>query len=428
MGQDIYELVKEIFPICRSITGNGVRETLNILKKYAPDICVHEVPSGTPVFDWTVPAEWNIEDAYVENEEGERVIDFQKSNLSVVGYSYPLDKVLDLEELKKIIHTQPEQPDVIPYVTSYYKEYSGFCMSQNELDALKPGKYHAVIKSDINANGSLTYGEAYIPGETEKEILISTYVCHPSMANNECSGPAVSVFLQRYIKSLTKRKYSYRFIYIPETIGSITYLSKHYPKMKEKTVAGLNLSCVGDNFTYSFVQTRYGKTITDKLLHNLLKFFYPEYQSYSFLERGSDERQFCAPGIDLPVCTVCRTKYGTFKEYHTSADDLNYISPEGLGGTLELLKLFVQAMEYNGFYKIKCLCEPQLGKRGLYPTISQKGSYNAVKAMTDFIAYSDGTNDLIDISNIISVPIDKLIPVIENLTACDLLEKIEENE
>lgn len=428
MGQDIYELVKEIFPICRSITGNGVRETLNILKKYAPDICVHEVPSGTPVFDWTVPAEWNIEDAYVENEEGERVIDFQKSNLSVVGYSYPLDKVFDLEELKKIIHTQPEQPDVIPYVTSYYKEYSGFCMSQNELDALKPGKYHAVIKSDINANGSLTYGEAYIPGETEKEILISTYVCHPSMANNECSGPAVSVFLQRYIKSLTKRKYSYRFIYIPETIGSITYLSKHYPKMKEKTVAGLNLSCVGDNFTYSFVQTRYGKTITDKLLHNLLKFFYPEYQSYSFLERGSDERQFCAPGIDLPVCTVCRTKYGTFKEYHTSADDLNYISPEGLGGTLELLKLFVQAMEYNGFYKIKCLCEPQLGKRGLYPTISQKGSYNAVKAMTDFIAYADGTNDLIDISNIISVPIDKLIPVIENLTACDLLEKIEENE
>lgn len=427
MGQAIYDLVKEIFPICRSITGNGVRETLEILKKYAPDICMHEVPSGTQVFDWTVPSEWNIEDAYVENEAGEKVIDFQKTNLSVVGYSYPMDKVMDLEELKKIIHTQPEQPEVIPYVTSYYKEYSGFCMSQKELDALKPGKYHAVIKSSINPEGCLTYGEAYIPGETDKEILISTYICHPSMANNECSGPAVSVFLQRYIKSLPKRKYSYRFIYIPETIGSITYLSKNYKEMKEKVVTGLNLSCVGDNHTYSFVQSRYGNTITDKLLHNLLKFYYPEYNAYSFLERGSDERQFCAPGIDLPVCTVCRTKYGKFKEYHTSADDLNYVSPEGLGGALELLKLFVQAMEYNGYYRIKCLCEPQLGKRGLYPTISQKGSYNAVKAMTDFIAYADGNNDLMDISNIISVPIDKMIPVIDNLTKCDLLEKIEKN-
>ena len=428
MGQEIYELVKEIFPICRSITGDGVRKTFDILKKYAPDICVHEVPSGTRVFDWTVPSEWNITDAYVENEAGEKVIDFQKSNLSVVGYSYPMDEVMDLEELKKIIHTQPEQPKVIPYVTSYYKQYSGFCMSREEFDKLKPGKYHAVIKSNINPEGSLTYGEAYIQGESAKEILISTYVCHPSMANNECSGPAVSVFLQRYIKSLPKRKYSYRFIYIPETIGSITYLSRHYKEMKEKTVAGLNLSCVGDDFAYSFVQSRYGNTITDKLLHNLLKYYYPEYNAYSFLERGSDERQLCAPGIDLPVCTVCRTKYGKFKEYHTSADDLNFVSKEGLGGALELLKHFVNAMENNGYYKIKCLCEPQLGKRGLYPTISQKGSYNEVKAMTDFIAYSDGNNDLIDISNIIGVSIDRLIPIAEKLMACDLLERMEEKQ
>ena len=426
MGHKMYELIKEIFPICRSITGNGVRRTLEILKEYAPSICIREVPSGTQVFDWNVPAEWNIEDAYVENEAGERVIDFQQSNLSVVGYSYPMDEIMELEDLKKIIHTQPEQPDVIPYVTSYYKKYSGFCMPQKKYDELKPGKYHAVIKSTINPEGSLTYGEAYIQGESDKEILISTYVCHPSMANNECSGPAVSVFLQKYIESLPKRKYSYRFIYIPETIGSITYLSKHYMELKEKTVAGLNLSCVGDNYTYSFVQTRYGKTITDKLLHNLLSFYYPQYNAYSFLERGSDERQFCAPGIDLPVCTVCRTKYGKYKEYHTSADDLNFISSEGLAGTLELLKLFVQAMENNGYYKIKCLCEPQLGKRGLYPTISQKGSYNEVKAMTDLIAYSDGSNDLIDISNIISVPIEKLIPIVEKLMACDLLEKIDE--
>lgn len=424
-GKELYSLVERIFPICRSITGNGVRQTLKILQEYAPDIKIHEVPSGTKVFDWTVPSEWNIEDAYVEDEEGHKVIDFQKTNLSVVGYSLPMDKIMTLEELKEIIYTQPGQPEVIPYVTSYYKERSGFCMAEQELEKLKPGKFHAVIKSSLNKEGSLTYGEAYIPGETEKEILISTYVCHPSMANNECSGPAVSVFLQKYIKSLPKRKYSYRFIYIPETIGSITYLSTHYQEMKANTVAGLNLSCVGDNYNYSFIQTRYGKTLTDKLLHNLLSFHYPEYKAYSFLDRGSDERQFCAPGIDLPVCSVCRTKYGEFKEYHTSADNLDYISAEGLEGSLTLCQLFVNAMEYYGYYQIKCLCEPQLGKRGLYPTISQKGSYNEVKAMTDFIAYADGTNDLIDISNIIQVPIDKLIPIVEKLTEYDLLEKIE---
>lgn len=425
-GKEIYQLVKRIFPICRSITGNGVRETLEILKEYAPDIQVHEVPSGTQVFDWTVPAEWNIEDAYVENEAGEKVIDFQKTNLSVVGYSLPLDAVLTLEELKQIVYTQPEQPDVIPYVTSYYKERSGFCMAQKDLDALPEGNYHAVIQSSLDPNGSLTYGEAYLPGETEQEILVSTYVCHPSMANNECSGPAVSVFLQRYLKSLPKRKYSYRFIYIPETIGSITYLSTHYQELQQEVVAGLNLSCVGDNDNYSFIQTRYGDTLTDKLLHNLLRFFYPEYKSYSFLHRGSDERQFCAPGVDLPVCSVCRSKYGEYPQYHTSADNLDYVSPEGLGGALELLKLFVQAMEYQGYYRITCLCEPQLGKRGLYPTISQKGSYNEVKAMTDFIAYADGRNDLIDISNIIGVPIDRLIPIIDKLSECGLLER-EEN-
>ncbi len=425
-GTEIYELVKRIFPICRSITGNGVRQTLAILQEYAPDIQVREVLSGTKVFDWTVPAEWNIEDAYVENEAGERVIDFQKTNLSVVGYSLPMDREMTLEELKQIVYTQESQPDVIPYVTSYYKERSGFCMSKNGLDALPEGTYHGVIKSTLNPRGSLTYGEAYLPGETEEEILISTYVCHPSMANNECSGPAVSVFLQRYLKSLPKRRYSYRFLYIPETIGSITYLSTHYKELKEHVVAGLNLSCVGDNDTYSFIQTRYGDTLTDRLLHNLLRFYYPEYQAYSFLQRGSDERQFCAPGIDLPVCSVCRSKYGEYPQYHTSADDLDYVSAEGLGGALELFKLFVQAMEYQGYYRMTCLCEPQLGKRGLYPTISQKGSYNEVKAMTDFIAYADGRNDLIEISNIIGVSIENLIPIIDKLSECNLLEK-EEN-
>lgn len=424
-GTEMYEFIKRIFPICRSITGNGVRETLKIMQEYAPDIKVHEVPSGTQVFDWTVPAEWNIEDAYVENEAGERVIDFKETNLSVVGYSLPMDEMLSLEELKKIVFVEESQPDVIPYVTSYYRERSAFCTSKNRLEALPEGMYHAVIKSSLNPQGSLTYGEALIPGESDKEILISTYLCHPSMANNECSGPAVSIFLQKYLKSLPKLKYSYRFIYIPETIGSITYLSRNYETLKKNVVAGINLSCVGDNNDYSFVQTRYGNTLTDKLLQNLLSFHYPEYKTYSFLERGSDERQFCAPGIDLPVCSFCRTKYGKYAEYHTSADNLTYISPEGLGGALELLTKFVQAMEHNAKYRVKCLCEPQLGKRGLYPTVSKKGSYDAVKALTDFIAYADGTNDLLEISNIIQQPVDVLIPIAEKLLANDLIEKVE---
>lgn len=425
-GTEMYEFVKRIFPICRSITGNGVRKTLDIMREYAPEIAVHEVPSGTKVFDWTVPSEWNIEDAYVENEAGERVIDFKETNLSVVGYSLPMDEVLSLEELKKIIFVEESQPEVIPYVTSYYRERSGFCTSKNRLEALKEGNYHAVIKSTLNPNGSLTYGEAIIPGESKKEILISTYLCHPSMANNECSGPAVSLFLLNYVKSLPKRKYTYRFIYIPETIGSITYLSRHYETLKQNVVAGINLSCVGDNNDYSFVQSRYGNTLTDKMMHNLLSFHYPDYKVYSFLERGSDERQFCAPGIDLPVCAFCRTKYAKYTEYHTSADNLDYISPEGLGGALDLLVKFVQTMEHNAIYRIKCFCEPQLGKRGLYPTVSKKGSYDAVKAMTDFIAYADGTNDLLGISNIIHQPVDVLIPIAEKLLANDLVEKVEE--
>ena len=246
------------------------------------------------------------------------------------------------------------------------------------------------------------------------------------MANNECSGPAVSLFLLNYVKSLPKRKYTYRFIYIPETIGSITYLSRHYETLKQNVVAGINLSCVGDNNDYSFVQSRYGNTLTDKMMHNLLSFHYPDYKAYSFLERGSDERQFCAPGIDLPVCAFCRTKYAKYTEYHTSADNLDYISPEGLGGALDLLVKFVQTMEHNAIYRIKCFCEPQLGKRGLYPTVSKKGSYDAVKAMTDFIAYADGTNDLLEISNIIRQPVDVLIPIAEKLLANDLVEKVEE--
>ena len=412
--QELYQLAEEIFPICRSITGEGVRKTLRILQSYAPSIEIKEIPSGTPVFDWTVPPEWNIYEAYIENSKGQRILDFQTHNLMVVGYSYPMDEYLSLEELKKIIYTQENQPDVIPYVTSYYKKNSGFCMTHNQYKNLEEDTYHAVIRSSVNFEGSLTYGEAYYPGESEEEVLFSTYICHPSMANNECSGPVVSIALQNYVSNMKQRRYSYRFLFLPETIGSISYLSMHLERMKKRTVSGLVLSCVGDNDQYSYIQTRYQNTLTDRIMKYLLA-KETTYKEYNFLQRGSDERQFCAPGVDLPVGTFCRTKFGEFEEYHTSADNLDYISAEGLFGSYEFLQKYIQVLEHNYIYQVTCFCEPQLGKRGLYPQISKKNSYDQIRAMMNLIAYADGRNDLLEIAERIHEPVDKLAAIADTM-------------
>lgn len=425
IGDEMYQLAKELFPIDRSLTGDGVRRTLAILRRELPDMTVHEVPSGTQVFDWTVPKEWAIRQAYIEDEKGNRIIDYKDLNLYVMGYSLPVDRWVDLEELKQHIYVQKGQPDAVPYVTSYYVPRYGFCMSEKQRDSLPPGQYHMVIDSEL-FDGSLTYGELILPGREEKEILISTYVCHPSMADNELSGPVLATALARKIAAQTDRKYTYRFLWIPETIGSITYLSRHLDHMKKHTIAGFVLSCVGDDRTYSYVPSRDGNTLADRAARNILSFHYPEYKRYSYLNRGSDERQYNAPGVDLPVCVVCRSKYGEYPEYHTSLDDLNLISSKGLQGAYDVYEAIINAIEYNAFYRIKCLCEPQLGKRGMYPSVSQKGSYDAVKSMVDFIAYADGKRDLIEISNTIQVPVDHLIPVIVKLTEADLLEIVNE--
>jgi aminopeptidase-like protein len=260
-----------------------------------------------------------------------------------------------------------------------------------------------------------------IKGESDDEILLSTYLCHPSMANNELSGPVVQLELIKYIQSLSKRRYSYRFVFIPETIGSITYCSQHLEELKAHVKACFVLTCVGDNRDYSIIESRYADTLTDRVLRNVLRFHYPAYKTYSFLERGSDERQYGSPGVNLPVCGVCRTKYHVYPEYHTSADDMSLISPEGLNGTYEMMVKVINALEYNYHYVLTCCGEPQLGKRGLYPTISQKGSYNAVKATVDLLAYADGKNDLIGISDLIHQPVDVLIPIIDKMRANDLL-------
>ncbi|MDE6433372.1 MAG: DUF4910 domain-containing protein [Lachnospiraceae bacterium] len=426
VGTLMYGMAKELYTLCSSITGEGLRNRLQIVKSYLSQLELFEIKSGTKVYDWEVPDEWNIEKAYIENEKGEKIVDFKKNNLHVVGYSAPIDMWVDLKELDKYVYVQEEQPDAIPYVTSYYETRSGFCMSKRQFDSLEEGKYHLVIKSDFKDNGSLSYGEAYFPGELKEEILISTYLCHPSMANNECSGPAVATFLAKYIAGLKHRRYSYRFIFVPETIGSIAWLSKNYENqnLKEKVIAGFVLSCVGDNREYSYVESKYANTLTDRLLQNVLSYHYPNYKKYSFLQRGSDERQFNAPGIDLPVCAVCRSKYGEYPEYHTSEDNLDLISEEGLEGAFILMKKCIQTLEYNYHYKVKCYCEPQLGKRGLYSTLSQKGSASSTRNMTNFLTYADGKNDLIKISDIIGVSTEELISIIDILMENDLLETV----
>ena len=413
-GQIMYDLAARLFPICRSITGNGFRESLNILKKIVPEINVYEVPTGSKVFDWTVPNEWNCTGGGIYTLKGEKVIDYVDSNLHILGYSTPVDMIISREELLEHIYTQPEQPDWIPYVTSYYKERWGFCMSEKQKLTLKDEQYHVIIKSTLEP-GSLTYGDLLIPGDSEEEILFSTYLCHPSMANNELSGPVVQTELIKYIKQLPKRRYSYRFVFCPETIGSITYCSRNLEVLQKNVKAGFVLSCVGDNRTYSIVESMYANTLADRVLSNVLKFHYPDYKRYSFLKRGSDERQYCSVGVELPVVGFCRSKYGEYPEYHTSADDMNLISPEGLQGAYDVMVKVINALEHNTIYKIVCKCEPQLGKRGLYPTISQKGSYDAVMAIKNFIAYADGKNDLIRISEIINVSVDELISIKKKL-------------
>lgn len=421
-GLFMYRLMARLFPICRSITGDGLRETLHILQEHIP-LRLFEIPSGTRVFDWTVPKEWNIRDAFVLDPEGKKIIDFKSNNLHVLGYSVPVDRFVSLSELQRHLHSLPDQPDAIPWVTSVYEERWGFCLTQNQRTQLKDGTYRVVIDSELRS-GALTYAELIIPGASSKEIFISTYVCHPSMANNELSGPVVATALAKWIAS-EPRRFTYRIIFIPETIGSIAYLSRNLESMKKNIVAGFNLTCVGDERAYSYLPSRNGSTLADKVALNILRAKHPEFRQYSFLDRGSDERQYCSPGIDLPVVSLMRTKYREFPEYHTSLDNLGFVSPAGLQGSFDLHKDCIELLERNKVYQMRCLGEPQLGVRGLYPTIATKESHRQVIDMLNFIAYADGTNDLVDISNAIQVPVRDLYPIMDKLTQADLLlEKV----
>lgn len=422
-GRQMFEMMKELFPINRSITGDGVRQTMAILRRKMPDMKLYEVESGTKAFDWTVPNEWNVRSAYIEDENHNRIVDMADTNLHLLGYSIPIDEWMELDELKEHIYTLPEQPDLIPYCTSYYKERWGFCMSENMKSSLKAGKYHAYVDSEL-APGSLTYGELIIPGESEEEIFFSSYTCHPSMANNECSGPIVMAWLADYIKRMPKRRYTYRLVLAPETIGAITYISRNLEVLKKNVIAGFNLTCVGDDRTYSIVHSRYSDTLADKVLMNVLNGMGTKFCEYSYLQRGSDERQYQAPGVDIPLVCFCRSKYHVYPEYHTSADNLDIVSPDGLAGSLDVLIRCIEALENNQKYMIQCLCEPQLGKRGLMPTTSNKNSYKDTLILKDLSAYADGTNDLFELSDIIGHSIHDMLPSIRKMEEAGLIKPV----
>ena len=421
-GEEMYALATELFPICRSLTGDGTRRTLRRLAGLLPGMKLHEVPSGTKAFDWTVPDEWNIEAAYIETQDGRRIVDFADNNLHVLGYSEPVDAWLSREELDAHLYSLPDIPDAIPYVTSYYKRRWGFCLTERQRRQLEPGKHRAVIRSRL-APGSLTYGELILPGERSDEVLLSTYVCHPSMANNELSGPVVTTALAQWLAALPNRRLTYRIVFVPETIGSIVYLSRHFEEMNRRCVAGFVVTCVGDDRAYSLLRSPSGETLADRVAQHVLKHRVGAFTEYDFLERGSDERQYCAPGIDLPVVSLMRSKYGTFSEYHTSADDLSLISPRGLAGGYRALRDCLLALEHEGRYRATMLCEPQLGKRGLYPTVSRVNSARTARDLANVLAFADGNRDLVQLAERIGRPVFELIPIVEQLMQHGLLER-----
>ena len=415
-GEKSYAIVEALYPICRSITGDGIRESLRLLQRTVP-LQLLEVPSGTQVFDWTVPKEWNIRDGYIKNAKGERVVDFQRSNLHVVSYSVPVRRTMSLPELEPHLFTLPETPDWIPYRTSYYRETWGFCLSQRQLEGMGEGEFEVCIDSSLEP-GYLSFGEYRIQGATDDEVLISCHACHPSLCNDNLSGMATAARLAQLLQGVTLR-YSYRFLWIPGTIGSITWLARHeaiLPRIKH----GLVLSCVGDSGPFTFKRSRRGDAEVDRAVEHVLRQSGQNFHVLDFTPYGYDERQYCSPGINLPVGCFMRTQNGGYPQYHTSADDLTLVTPASLGESVVQLLRVLQILEENRCY-LNCnpKCEPQLGRRGLYRQMGGlKDAAARETAMLWVLNLSDGQHDLLAIAARSGLPFAQIS------CAADALEEV----
>lgn len=418
---EMHGWMRDLFPICRSITGPGVRETLTYLKRILPDMETHEVPSGTRCFDWRVPDEWSIRGAYIADAAGNRIVDFADNNLHVVGYSIPVDTAMPLDQLQAHLHSLPDQPDAIPYVTSYYKPRWGFCLTDRQRRALKPGTYRVVIDSTL-APGSLSYADMVLPGRESAEILLSAYTCHPSMANDNLSGVVVLAALARWLSQQKARRHTYRIVFCPETIGSLAYLSRNLARMRARTIGGYVLCCMGDDRGYSFQESRWANTPVDRISRHVLRHHAPGHRTYTYLDRGSDERQYSSPGADIPVALIMRSKFDQFPEYHTSLDDLSLATPAGLGGSYEALRKCVAAFEYNLHFRMKQPGEPQLGRRGLYPDMNTKTLPLSVRDIVNLLAYADGSRDLIELADLIGLPFETCVSFMRSLDAEQLID------
>lgn len=422
VATEMYGLMEKLYPICRSITGNGVRQTLAEIKNHI-DLQIHEISTNTQVFDWTIPKEWNITDAYIADSNGNKIIDFKKSNLHVVSYSIPIRKRMRLAELKSHIHTIPNLPNTIPYLTSYYKEDWGFCMSHNDFLNLKDEEYEVVIDSTLE-NGSLTYGEFFIPGSMSDEILVSCYVCHPSMCNDNLSGVVLTTMLAKEL-SKVQTNYSFRFLFIPETIGAIAWLSINENNLS-KIKHGLVATCLGDPGVSTYKRTKHGKAEIDRTVEFVLKNSGTDYHILDFFPTGSDERQFCSPGINLNMGSLMRTPYGRFTEYHTSDDNLKFVQPQYLEDSyLKYLETIFILENNKKYLNLNPKGEPQLGKRGLYRQLGgQKSKLDSESAMFWILSFSDGTHDLINISEKSGLEFEVLVEVAQKLEKNNLLKAI----
>jgi aminopeptidase-like protein len=417
----MYSLMERLYPICRSITGNGVRETLKIIKEFIP-IEVSEVKSGTKVFDWNIPKEWNIRSAFLKGPDGKLILDFSKSNLCVLNYSAPVNKRIELSELREHLFSLPDQPELTPYLTTYYKENWGFCLPHKTLLKLKDGTYEAVIDSELK-DGHLTFGELFIKGKSDSEILFSCYICHPSLCNDNLSGVVMLVYLAKYIISLNgNHRYSYRFLFIPETIGAITWLSineKNLSKIKH----GLVATCLGDNGKFTYKKSRNGSNEIDLVVQKVLEDSGVAHSIVDFFPSGSDERQFCSPAFDMPVGSLMRTMYGKFPEYHTSADNLSFVSAKSLWESYTQYLQIISVLEDNMCYRnTNPKCEPQLGRRGLYNLIGgQKGKNIDELSIFWALNLSDGNHSLLQIAIRSGLKFSQIKSASDALASCSLL-------